>query len=498
MFIASEELRNLAKSCRCRLHESDDFDSIIEEYCRLYYPHNGTPTNKIHFEFKLKEAKAIYDALAGEVTAAISCCLKDIRDALTDKRSETKIIYPLDVVVTVILLARLCGNLTAAEVVKFYRERNLELQYLIPGMPRPRYRLSESTVNCVMRMFSPEEINLLLESYFSAVKTTLCEMIKAGEQRERPEHADKETVSFDGQEIVSSYRKGENSRRKKGAVGVSVYNSTRQIALAVKNVLEKNNEAAAFLSLLPNLDIRSTIVMSDALNSLSEISTAILRHGADYLLCIKDYGGNKELRGHIEAIFNREYAKKEKSAAISRYLCEKGHGRIDETLLETLPASLIDERIENPHQGINTIVKYTKTRTYLTNGKINKITTSCRYYVCSLVFSEHNTDQILYSLLDYWAIEQHHSRLDDPRVFNQDATRSCNDNYLGNTLGINKIALNILSWIRHKKAIESGKKTPPTYKSIQSMLNTSTLTSVFEYLAAYYFETNTQQSTTAD
>lgn len=498
MFIASEELRNLAKSCRCRLHESDDFDSIIEEYCRLYYPHNGTPTDKIHFEFKLKEAKAIYDALAGEVTAAISCCLKDIRDALTDKRSETKIIYPLDVVVTVILLARLCGNLTAAEVVKFYRERNIELQYLIPGMPRPRYRLSESTVNCVMRMFSPEEINLLLESYFSSVKTTLCEMIKAGEQRERPEHADKETVSFDGQEIVSSYRKGENSRRKKGAVGVSVYNSTRQIALAVKNVLEKNNEAAAFLSLLPNLDIRSTIVMSDALNSLSEISTAILRHGADYLLCIKDYGGNKELRGHIEAIFNREYAKKEKSAAISRYLCEKGHGRIDETLLETLPASLIDERIENPHQGINTIVKYTKTRTYLTNGKINKITTSCRYYVCSLVFSEHNTDQILYSLLDYWAIEQHHSRLDDPHVFNQDATRSCNDNYLGNTLGINKIALNILSWIRHKKAIESGKKTPPTYKSIQSMLNTSTLTSVFEYLAAYYFETNTQKSTSAD
>ena len=297
---------------------------------------------------------------------------------------------------------------------------------------------------------------------------------------------------------MSSYRKGENSCRKKGAVGVSVYNSTGQIALAVKNVLEKNNEAAAFLSLLPNLDIRGTIVMSDALNSLSEVSAAILRHGADYLLCIKDNGGNKELRGHLEAIFNREYAKKEKSEAITRYLCEKGHGRIDETRLETLPARLIDERIENPHQGINTIVKYTKTRTYLINGKINKTTTSSRYYVCSLVFSGQNTDQILYSLLDYWAIEQHHSRLDDPRVFNQDATRSCNDNYLGNTLGINKIALNILTWIRHKKAVESGKKTPPTYKSIQSMLNTSTLTSVFEYLAAYYFEVNTQQSTTAD
>ena len=129
------------------------------------------PTNKVHFEFKLKEAKAIYDTLSGEVIAAISCCLKDIRDALTDMRCSAKIIYPLDVMVTVILLARLCGNITASEVVKFYREHNLELQYLIPRMPRPRYRLSESTVNCVMRMFSPEEINLLLGSYFSAVKT---------------------------------------------------------------------------------------------------------------------------------------------------------------------------------------------------------------------------------------------------------------------------------------------------------------------------------------
>lgn len=93
---------------------------------------------------------------------------------------------------------------------------------------------------------------------------------------------------------------------------------------------------------------------------------------------------NKILRGHLEAIFNCEYAKKEKLAVLSRYLCEKGHEHIDETHLKTLPTSLIDEQIENPNQGINTIVKYTKTRTYLINGK--KTTASNRYYICSLVF----------------------------------------------------------------------------------------------------------------
>ena len=130
-----------------------------------------------------------------------------------------------------ILLARLCGNITAAELVNFYRERNLELQYLILGMSRSHYQMSELMVNCIMRMFSPEEINLLLGNYFSVVKCALCEMIKAGEQRERPKLVDKETISFDGQEIVSSFRKGENSCRKKRAVGVSVYNSTMKIAL---------------------------------------------------------------------------------------------------------------------------------------------------------------------------------------------------------------------------------------------------------------------------
>lgn len=73
----------------------------------------------------------------------------------------------------------------------------------------------------------------------------------------------------------------------KKAVDVSVYNNTKKIALAVNSVLEKNHEEPAFLSLLPNLDIHGTVIMSDALNSLEAVSAAILRHGADYLLCIK-------------------------------------------------------------------------------------------------------------------------------------------------------------------------------------------------------------------
>ena len=91
MFIACEELRILAKTCGCRLHDSDDFASIIEEYPSLYYPCHGIPTHKEYIlSFSSKKPKRYMAALSGEVTAAIFCCLKVLREVLTDKRNEQK------------------------------------------------------------------------------------------------------------------------------------------------------------------------------------------------------------------------------------------------------------------------------------------------------------------------------------------------------------------------------------------------------------------------
>lgn len=120
----------------------------------------------------------------------------------------------------------------------------------------------------------------------------------------------------------------------------------------------------------------------------------------------------------------------------------------------------MDPRINCSHEGIRSVVRYTKRSTAITGGEQKGSTENIRYYISSLEFSEDNAHQILWSVLDYRGIEQHHSRLDDPRVFNQDAIQSDSIEYLGNMHCFNKAAYNILSWIRLKMCLEEGKKRP--------------------------------------
>ena len=136
-----------------------------------------------------------------------------------------------------------------------------------------------------------------------------------------------------------------------------------------------------------------------------------------------------------------------------------------------------------------TLVHYIKESTYLINGTVTRTTSNSRYYISSLERTEANADQILYSILDYWSIEQHHSRLDDPNVFNQDATQSCTFDYTSKQIGINKVAYNILSWIRQEMIRTSKKKSyRPSYALVQEILAEDTVFDLLIHLSKYYMQ----------
>ena len=84
------------------------------------------------------------------------------------------------------------------------------------------------------------------------------------------------------------------------------------------------------------------------------------------------------------------------------------------------------------------------------------------------------------------AIEQHHARLDDERVFNQDSIQSCDFDYLSFVFGINKIAFNILSYIRQDKISKSQSRRHPSFSAVQDILNSKRLSHVFRYIVMYY------------
>ncbi len=79
-----------------------------------------------------------------------------------------------------------------------------------------------------------------------------------------------------------------------------------------------------------------------------------------------------------------------------------------------------------------------------------------------------------------------HSRPDDERVFNQDSTQSCDFDYLSNVFGINKIAFNILSYIRQDMISKSQSRRHPSFSAVQDILNSKRLSHVFRYIVMYY------------
>ena len=455
-FKVSDRMLELTFNCKRRIVEPSVYDDVIERYDKLYNPKNtgGSRLACAQFNNKIRSAREFYDAISDTNINLIALCLQDIRSIFKDERQENCVIYPIDMVLMVILLAKLSGFNTAKEIASYYKSRYLQLICMLPDLPGPEHMLSASSINRVMRLFTTDEINELLFSYF------------------KPHPKLKELI-------------------KKAAIGVTVYDCSAKKVLAYQAVKKKNNEADAFLQMLPNLSIQGSIVCADALNTRGDISTELNKRGIDYLFNIKDNAGNKELRGHIEAIFSREYAKGDKSEMKTRSYIQKEHGRIDQYTVNTLPATLLDNRIKNPHQEVKTLVEYIKESSYIINGKVVKTTKNTRWYISSLEFSDENADQILYCILDYWSLEQHHSRLDDPKVFNQDDTQSCSADYSSSLLGINKVSYNILSWIRQKLIKESTKKSyRPSYSMVQDMLAEMTVFEVFEYLAEYYRDVN--------
>jgi predicted transposase YbfD/YdcC len=459
-------------------------EDVIQDYLDIYCDKNNKWTqiwtkHYLSFIFECFE-----EAKSGSCLSIITDCMSKIRNLFADYRNELLVTYPLDVLLMVILLARISGNTTAKDIVNYYRKHCLELVILIPGMPNLHHQLSVTTVNTALANIDAGEVRKFFSAYFSKIVIGLKERIGYHDDRiQYREDNLKDTYAFDGQEQVSSYKKGTENRRVKGAQIVSLADCTNQGIIDYIAVDKKNNEKTACLELFFNTVIKDKVIMSDALNTQSSVTDQILESGADYLMPIKA-NGNKELKLHVEAIFNREH--KHSAKVTSEPL--KDHGRVEEYAYEILPAQeYLDHRIKNQHKKVNTLVKYHKKVTSLIDGNVKGQSDSTRYYISSLEYNEKTIAQVKASIEDYWFIEEHHSIIDDPLIFDQDNLHGCIPNTLSNNAGLNKIGFNILGFIRQKLTKERNLKTPIPYKSVEKELAAMSIFELLPLLNEYWF-----------
>lgn len=267
----------------------------------------------------LEAFKAEYQLMDSEMESRLTQMLNTIRSVIkTDPRAEHRVMYPLDTTTFIIVLAKLCGNNTGKQISEFYRKHLYQLQCILPGLPPPNHILNACTVNKIINIITPEEIQKLVQQFAMADVSFFFEQCALNQQRSRPSGI-LPTLGFDGQWANDSFVRGKFSRIYKAIVNVTLFNCTLKKALDSIPTEAKNHESKAFLTMLERswMFVLDTIIMADALNTKPEVSAAILRFGAHFLLNIKN-NGYKAVISHFKGVFNREYAKQELSAIIKK------------------------------------------------------------------------------------------------------------------------------------------------------------------------------------
>jgi predicted transposase YbfD/YdcC len=289
---------------------------------------------------------------------------------LPDPRQRGKVIYPLDEVLLLSLLAVLAGAESFVEIERFGAKKLDLLRRFRPfrdGTP------SHDQLGDIFATLDAEAFSRCFVAWVSALTG-----------------ASADVIAIDG-------KTGRRSFRKKGQAAlhmVSAFAARQRLVLGQVKVADKANEIVAIPKLLDLLAIEGAIVTIDAIGCQRDIAQTILDQKADYVLALK--GNQGTLREDVDLFAAEQKAKDFADATVSRHTEVDGdHGRI-----ETRTTTVIhDIAWLKDHQwpGLTSVVMVESTREIDT-----KIERATRFYITSLALPAHQVGPIVRS---HWAIE---------------------------------------------------------------------------------------------
>lgn len=286
---------------------------------------------------------------------------------------------------------------------------------------------SEYTFKRVFSLLAPKEINRLLIVVSEAVTTGSGEDI----------------VNFDGKTLRGTRDEASGLR----AIHIlNAWSTERGICIGQLEVGKKTNEITAMPKLMEMLDLRGTIVTSDALNTQKEIVKKAIEAGADYVLPVK--GNHPGLQEEIETIFDAAIKKDFKGVDADQYTTlEKNRGRVEERTYYSLSNEELPSK--DDWAGLESLGKVTRRRTVK-----GKETEEVHYYISSCDIDAKLLER---TTRKHWQVENKlHWVLDV--VFHEDYSRYRDENGAKNLAGVRKLALNALAKDRVLKASKAAKR----------------------------------------
>jgi predicted transposase YbfD/YdcC len=343
---------------------------------------------------------------------------------LPDPRQRGKVVYSLDEVLLLALLAVLAGAETFVYIARFGDRKLDMLRRFRPfhdGTP------SHDHLGDIFATLDAEQFQRCFVSWVAALTG-----------------APAEVIAIDGKTSRRSYQ-------KKGAKApihmVSAFAARQRLVLGQVKVAEKSNEIVAIPRLLDMMAIEGAIVTIDAIGCQRDIAQKIVGKKADYVLALK--GNQGALREDVELFVEEQKARGFTDTKISQDTTIDGdHGRI-ETRTTTVIHDIGWLQDRHAWPGLKAVVMVESSRE--TGDKTEQET---RFYITSLVLLATLLGPIVRS---HWAVENSLHWVMD-MIFRDDECRIRTDHAPANFTTIKHMAHNLIRKAPGKDSLRLRRK----------------------------------------
>jgi len=338
----------------------------------------------------------ILEAYENQVIAFNFAHLQQYLSQLPDTRSNRGKIYPLPLILTYILMAKLAGCDKPSAIASWVRKRQAAL--LLLGESHHQRTPCLNTYRTILEEVVDEE--KLAELFRRYLHETY------GGQAS-------ELVVMDGKTLRGTIPKGATQ----GVHLLAVYLPEEGIVLGQVEVGVKENEISAAVGVLSEVPLKNRVVCADAMQTQRKLSVEILAKGGDYLWTAKE--NQPTLRADIAQFFEPpRVAKGWHIPELPRWeaqTIDKGHGRIEVRHITVMQdaADFLD------WPGVQQLFKLVRQVTHIGS---QKTTTEVVYGLTSCTPQRASARQLLDWSRAYWGIENGlHYRRD--KTLQEDATR---------------------------------------------------------------------------
>ena len=341
--------------------------------------------------------------------------LLDYVSTVADSRQEKKVLHKMMDIIMLVFFAMLANADDWVEMEVFGKEHE---DFLRNYLELPNGIPSHDTIQRVFAIVPSE----FLENF----QKRWNEMLNSNEGNKI-----KRLLAIDGKT-----QRGNSGRNQKANHIVSAVDE-KGLCLGQKRVEEKTNEIKAIPELLDCLNIKGTIITTDAMGTQTAIVKKIRQKRADYVLALKANQGN--LLEDVRLYFSDSECLQK---SVYKKTTEKARGKIEKReYWQTDDISWLDCKKE--WAGLKTII-LTRNTVIGAEGEESR---EERYFISSLPLGIEETAR---AVRGHWMVESYHWHLDV--TFREDGNHTLEKQAAYNLNIMRKLSLNIL------KLIEVGSK----------------------------------------